>query len=88
MDYISREDAIDILTKMHSDYITLEEEKTLEEVGNRLLEVPNADVEEVVRCIDCKYSVRPVLATQMKCNRDGVYRWVFFDGYCDMGERK
>ena len=45
------------------------------------------DWKPLIHCMDCKYSVRPVVAGQMKCNRDGE-RWVFFDGYCDMGNRR
>lgn len=87
MEYISKEGAIDCVLSQYcasSD----ETEEALGDAIDAIKAYPAADVEEVVRCIDCKYSVRPVLATQMKCNRDGVYRWVFFDGYCDMGERK
>jgi hypothetical protein len=82
MDYISREDAKTLLEFAVTDGWSFEyARKRFEQ------DLPVEDVVEVVRCKDCKYGVRPVLAGQMKCKQDGE-RWVFFDGYCDNAERR
>lgn len=93
-DYISREAALKDFeaSNAHNPYWTPPRVKTL------LLRQPAADVEEVVRCKDCKYSTLPSELTQRygkpgtltchnryaPCNR----RNVGGDDFCSYGEAR
>lgn len=95
MDYISREDAIEVMVKSYiEDYEgecgnikDIDLDYLYSAIKRDFAVLPSADVVEVIRCKECIYSVYPVLAGQMKCKQDGE-RWVFFDGYCDKAERR
>ena len=74
-DYIKKEDAMSIIREAFSNVDIC----------------PSADVVEVVRCKDCKYSQfkdNGVLRPTAYCHRLNVIISGKGKGYCDLGERK
>ena len=65
-------------------------ETTIECVERAIKETPTADVEEVVRCIDCKHSVylNYCSINKYKCKRIVTNPLFGADFYCKHGERK
>ena len=49
---------------------------------------PAADVVEVVRCRECKYSFYDEIFGNFWCNSHSGCRKVKDEGFCDLGERK
>ena len=49
---------------------------------------PTADVMEVVRCRECKYSFYDEIFGNLWCNSHSGCRKVKDEGFCDLGERK
>lgn len=87
-DYISRQTAMDCLTGIFEDPVSLHEyiATTLKKLRN----APSADVQPVVRCKDCKYF-------DSGTDEDGkpffkclgwVYGGTSEDDFCSHGERK
>ena len=53
-----------------------------------LTKFPAADVVEVVRCRECKYSFYDEIFGNFWCNSHSGCRKVKDEGFCDLGERK
>ena len=56
-------------------------------VRQNILDMPTADVVEVVRCKDCKHMAEDVLFKEMWCTNPSG-REVKADDFCSKGERK
>lgn len=58
---------------------------------DRVVDIPSADVTEVVRCKDCIYSHTDIYYGEecLTCeNADGLCCDVYKEDYCSMGERR
>lgn len=81
-EYIEREAAIDAIMSDPPDahypswYI------------DRIKTLSAADVVEVVRCRECKYSFYDEIFGNLWCNSHSGCRKVKDEGFCDLGERK
>ena len=82
-DYISRQAAWDISSKLHSGYITIEQDQMLERLDEMIDDIPAADVVEVVRCVDCRYWQN--YNDVMVCGLTNAMMSV--SDYCSYGER-
>lgn len=52
-DMISRQAAWEITAKLHSEFITIEQEEILERIDEMIEQLPSAQP-EIIRCKDCK----------------------------------
>lgn len=79
-DYILRSKAIKAVTGWQTD-------PTDEELEWALLQVPSADVVEVVRCKDCKYDSLCFSDVEMtnRSKTENIYKQI---EWCSYGERK
>lgn len=59
-----------------------------EKIKKAIKESEAADVEEVVRCTDCKFFVENKEAFVTYCNRELEHLFATADGFCSYGERK
>ena len=84
--YIKREDAIDTVLDVY--YNTPDIDLSGERLEAAILNIPAADVVEVVRCKDCLYSTERY--GHMECIHGVSYRntWNKPDFFCSYGERK
>ena len=84
--YIKREDAIDAVLDVY--YNTPDIDLSGERLEAAILNIPAADVVEVVRCKDCLYSTERY--GHMECIHGVSYRntWNKPDFFCSYGERK
>lgn len=57
-DYISRQEAIDVLNRFYDEYVTEEEDKLLETATKLLEAIPSADVREVKELPDGTLSIK------------------------------
>lgn len=78
-EYIDREKAI--LVVRHAWAKGLEPTQYIEQI-------PAADVVEVVRCRECKYSYKDEIFGNRWCDSHLGCKKVKDDGYCYLGERK
>lgn len=58
------------------------------EMENAINSIPAANVMEVVRCRECKYSFYDEIFGNFWCNSHSGCRKVKDEGFCDLGERK
>lgn len=93
-DYISRKEAIEALTKdnlqKHLDSVQDGGQENRSAI-RIIMEMPTADVIEVVRCKDCKFSVDYYNDGDCYCKipkREMVWVGNNWNGYCSHGERK
>lgn len=94
-DYISREAAIDSLVKLErtARHNSVLRPDHVEECREVLRSIPAADVVEVVRCKDCKYSEHWYRDKRL-CRlwygeeKPSAPIDVFDDGFCNYGERR
>lgn len=99
-DYIKREDAIDVIFNVRKhkydeeELIKYPKAALLHGISRGIEALPSADVEEVVRCKDCKYAHLTYDGSCKYCDKwkddDDTYIEVYHDGnhYCSYGERK
>lgn len=88
-DYIKREYAIGAILDKYVDYAG---------ITDAIKGIPSADVVEVVRCKDCKYSIVPESKLHIFCRFwhdevDSIHNPYYLDvgdeyNYCSYGERK
>ena len=83
-EYISREEASDLLEMALSD------DWEPEYAQDRLSEIPAADVVEVVRCKDCKFSWKTDESDLSDLEYKCIFRRVFVseEWYCADGQRR
>ena len=94
--YIERWQAVDAVLDVYCD--TPDIDLSCEKFEAAILKIPAADVAEVVRCKDCKYSGMHCFGTSkeetlacLETEKDGFIRFatsVKADDYCSRGERK
>ena len=81
-DYISRQAAIDEACKWCNIEFSDEGcEPSDCEIKKRLINIPSADVVEVVRCRDCKHADKYYHCTYMN-------KWNTADGFCYCGRKR
>lgn len=76
---------------MAMDDLSMEYQEAVQAILAMLKTEPAADVQEVVRCKDCKYSeefIYPEGLETMVCWEDNADREVNKNGFCEKGERK
>lgn len=76
-DYIARNDALEIVKQTSGDYVA---------AFSMIKNLPSANVNEVVRCKDCKRMMRSGCITGYCCRYLG--QLVSPNGYCCWGQRK
>lgn len=88
-EYIERETALEkvIEVKHHDPELSgVVLHRYIKEID--LKDIPAADVVEVVRCRECKYSYKDEIFGNRWCDSHLGCRKVKDDGYCYLGERK
>ena len=88
--YIKRTDVMNICEK-YSEHCFHSNDSRGQDIADRILddvvEIPSADVEEVVRCKDCKYYTSKGTCTCDQWLFDDVNIDVMLNDFCSYGER-
>lgn len=89
-DYISRQTAMDCLTGIYEDPVSLHEYITV--TLRKLRNAPSADVQPVVRCKNCKYwdesDIHSTVNPNCRCRAVVRKNYTDSEFYCAYGERK
>lgn len=85
-EYIKRDDVISGIKKHEESLYTYAELSVLDKIEDMVANIPTADVVEVVRCSECKYSL-PIQSEIFVCCKR-TWRNIEDDNYCAKGERR
>lgn len=87
MNYIEREKALKVVADIMSDCKVSHKHRAL---NRNIKQIPTADVVEVVRCKDCKYFTKEMIADDLEyiCNFFGGMITISPDYYCSYSERR
>jgi len=87
-EYIRKADASDWLKQYGQDVLHGKYKFSLMYIWKNLMDLPSADVVQVVRCKDCRKCSYDPLFNYYWCNLTLGTRRVKFDDFCSYGERR
>ena len=85
-EYIERDSLVGKLIEMK--YCSTSSKIDFVDVIRLINSEPTADVQEVVRCKDCRWSSTEECAMYYRCNCGEQHTWESDNDFCSYGERK
>lgn len=84
--YIRKVDAADWLKQYGQDVLHGKYKFSLMYIWKNLMDLPSADVVQVVRCQNCKHHTYDEIFASFWCEYPGRVRDTTPDGFCEKGE--